>query len=403
MVAALVGILGPRNVDLAEDVVQETLCHALALWKFRGVTQNPAAWLWTAARNRALDALRTEKRRARLAPDAAELLAGEAPSGDEELRMMFACCDPRLAPEVQVTITLKLLCGFGTNEIAQAFLTSTAAAEKRLARGKAALRRAGSLAAVEADAQLAKRLDAVLEALYLLFNEGYHGAHPELVVRRELCEEALRLARLLTTHRATATGRTFALVALLCFGLARLAARVDADGALVPLEEQDRSSWDRSLVQEGIAWLHKAAEIGDDPTALHLEAAIAAEHTLAPSLAATHFGRICALYDALYALRASPVVALGRAIALGQLHGAERGLAELRALADRERLARYPFYAAALGEFERRAGRLDEAAQQFRRASRLSRSPAERRYFERKLATCAREGSSNAARYDAAR
>ncbi len=393
LAAALVRVLGPANLDLAEDVVQETLCHALEVWKMGRVPDNPAAWLRASARNRALDLLRRQRTRTRLAPEVAQLHGELAPAVDaaftddalrvEQLRMMFACCDARLRPAVQVALVLKLLCGFGVDEVAHAFLASPAAIEKRLARGKAALRRAGALADLS-DPQLARRLEAVLDALYLLFNEGYHGAHPEMAVRAELCAEAIRLARALAEDPATAQPRTFALLALMCLHAARLPGRLDARGALVPLEEQDRSAWDRALAAEGARWLSRA--VSEPPTALLLEAAIAAEHCFAPSFAATDWRAIVTLYDALYAQHPTPVVALNRAIALAQVDGPERGLEELQALPGRDRLARYPFYFAALGELHLRAGRAREAAEEFRRALRLARSPAERRHFQRKLA-----------------
>ena len=391
--AALVRVLGPANLDLAEDVVQETLCHALEVWKMGRVPDNPAAWLRTSARNRALDLLRRLRTRMRLLPELSLLQDDLAPAVDaaftedalreEQLRMMFACCDARLQPAVQVALVLKLLCGFSVGEVAQAFLASPAAIEKRLLRGKAALRRAGALADL-ADPQLGRRLEAVLDALYLLFNEGYHGAHPELAVRADLCAEAIRLARLLAGNAAAAQPRTFALLALMCLHAARLPGRLDARGALVPLEEQDRSAWDRALAAEGAQWLSRA--VSEPPTALLLEAAIAAEHCFAPTFAETDWRAIVSLYDALYAQRPTPVVALNRAIALAQVEGPERGLLELEGLAGRDRLARYPFYPAALGELHLRAGHGREAAEEFRRALRLARSPAERSFFQRKLA-----------------
>jgi RNA polymerase sigma factor (sigma-70 family) len=390
--AALVRVLGPANLDLAEDVVQETLCHALETWKLGRMPDNPAAWLRAVARNRALDLLRRQKTRTRLAPEFARSGDELAPAvdaaftedalRDEQLRMMFACCDARLQPAVQVALILKLLCGFGVGEVAQAFLATPAAIEKRLARGKAALRRPGALADLS-DPIVAHRLDGVLDALYLLFNEGYHGAHPELAVRTDLCAEAIRLARLLAQNPATALPRTFALLALMCLHAARLPGRVDAEGALVPLEEQDRARWDAALAAEGAQWLSRAASA--PPTPLLLEAAIAAEHCFAPTFAQTDWPAIVALYDALYAQKPSPVVALNRAIALAQVAGPERGLAELQSIAGRERLARYPFYPAALGDLHLRAGHSRDAEEQFRRALRLARSPAERRHFQRKL------------------
>src|SRR5229473_838641 len=334
LAAALVRVLGPANLDLAEDVVQETLCHALEVWKMGRVPDNPAAWLRASARNRALDLLRRQRIRIRLAPEVAQLHGELAPAVDavftedalrvEQLRMMFACCDARLQPAVQVALVLKLLCGFGVDEVAQA-------------------------------------------------------------VRAELCAEAIRLVRLLAEDPATAQPPTFALLALMCLHAARLPGRLDARGALVPLEEQDRSAWDRALAAEGARWLSRA--VSEPPTALLLEAAIAAEHCFAPTFAATDWRAIVTLYDALYAQHPTPVVALNRAIALAQVDGPERGLEELQALPGRDRLARYPFYFAALGELHLRAGHAREAAEEFRRALRLARSPAERQHFQRKLAS----------------
>jgi RNA polymerase sigma factor (sigma-70 family) len=386
-----------HNLALAEDVVQDALCRALELWKVRGVPSNPSAWLMTTARNRALDIVRRERRARAFAPELGRLLETEwtlapvvdeafAPQAirDEQLRMMFSCCHARLAEEVQLALILNILCGFGAAEIAGAFLTSRAAVEKRIARGKQTLAGAKRLFDL-ASAEFVARLDTVRHALYLLFNEGYHGASAETPVRAELCDEALRLTLLLREHPPAATPTTDALAALMCLHAARLPARIDPAGDLSPLEEQDRSRWDARLIDQGLALLERSAA-GSEVSAYHVEAAIAAAHAAARTLAETDWSAIVSLYDRLMALAPSPVVALNRAVAIGERDGPERGLEALRKIPG-ERLASYPFYPAARGELERRRGNARAARQYVAEALRLARNGAERRFLEKRLAS----------------
>ena len=396
MVAALARIFGVHNLALAEDVVQDAFCRALEVWKVRGLPENPSAWLMAAAKNRALDVLRRQRTARTFAPELGRLLESEwtrvplvdeafAPPTirDEQLRMMFSCCHPRLPEEAQVALVLNILCGFGASEIAAAFLAGRAAIEKRIARGKKVLAGAKRLFDL-GDAAFTARLDAVRRALYLLFNEGYHGTSAEPVVRGELCHEAIHLAVLLLEHPPAATPETHALAALMALHAARLPARLDAAGDLSPLFEQDRSRWDRARVAQGLAWLERSAA-GDVVTAYHLEAAIAAAHAAAPSMEETDWTAIVALYDRLMSLAPSPVVALNRAIALAERDGPDRGLDALRAIQDRERLERYPFYAAAMGELERRRGNAAAAHAHFSTALALARNAAERRFLEKRV------------------
>ena len=300
--------------------------------------------------------------------------------------MMFSCCHPRLAPEVQMALMLKILCGFSTREIARAFLTENAAMEKRIARGKEALRESGTLYEIGADTGLLDRLDAVLAALYLLFNEGYHGSHAELPIREELCAEAMRLLTMLLEHPAAAQPRAVALLALMCFHAGRLRARLDDAGCLILLEAQERGLWDKDLIRRGVELLERAAE-GDDVSEFHLEAAIAAKHCLASRYEKTDWRGILGLYDLILDVKPTPIVALNRAIALGQVHGPEVALAALLAI-PKAGLAGYPFFAAAMGEMHRRAGRSGEAAEQYRTAIAQARSPAEAEVFRQRLASC---------------
>jgi len=388
-----------HNLALAEDVVQDAFCRALEVWKVRGVPENPAAWLMATAKHRALDVVRRERTARSFAPEVSRLLESEwtiAPVvdeafaahtiRDEQLRMMFSCCDPRLPEEAQVALILNILCGFGAGEIAAAFLTGRAGMEKRLSRGKKVLASSQRLFDL-ADAEFTARLAAVRRALYLLFNEGYHGASSVSAVRVELCNEAMRLTALLSEHPPAATPGTIALAALMCLHAARLPARVDAAGDLTPLLDQDRSRWDARLVAEGLTLLERSAT-GPDVTAFHIEAAIAAAHAAAPSVDATDWGSIVSLYDRLLGIAPSPVVALNRAIAIAQRDGPERGLEELRAIADRDRLSRYPFYPAAMGELELRRGDREAARRHFSTALPLARNPTERRFLEKRVRAC---------------
>ena len=400
LVSTLTRMLGVHHLALAEDAVQETLAAAVEVWAFRGVPDNPSAWLMTAARNRAVSQLRRERTARRFAPeigrqtDAEGADAGPDPAvahlppalRDDELRMMFSCCHPDISEDAQVALVLSLLGGFSAHEVAEAFLVSLAAMEKRLSRAKKVL--SGTPALFELGARdFETRLSAVQRALYLLFNEGYHGASPEAAVRLDLCQEAMRLVALLVSHRPAATPATHALAALMALDAARLPARVDEAGDLTELALQDRGRWDTRLIAQGLDLLEASAR-GEVVSEYHLEAAIAATHAMAPSAEQTPWGDIVELYDALQRIRPSPVVALNRAVALAEQLGPERGLAALRSIPGAERLAAYPFYPAALGELELRSGRVDEARKHFRAAHRLARNPAEKSFLERRLARC---------------
>ena len=400
IVATLTRIFGVHNLALAEDVVQDAFCRALEVWKFRVLPENPSAWLMTTAKNRALDVLRRERTARTFAPELGRLLQSEwtlAPAveeqfeptaiKDDQLRMMFSCCHPRLAEEGRVALILHILCGFSVDEIASAFVSGPAAIEKRITRAKKVLAGSKKLFDISGSDDFGQRLPAVHRALYLLFNEGYHSASPESAVRAELCREAMRLTNLLLEHPFAATPATHALAALMCFDAARLPARVDASGQLSSLFDQHRSRWDLHLVDEGQRHLDLSAT-GPELTEYHLEAAIAWVHAMADRTEDTDWARIVSLYDTLMTLRPSPVVALNRAVAVGQCDGPERGLQEIRAIANTDRLATYPFYHAALGEFEFRSGRHENARQHFRTALTFARNPAERQFFEHRIAAC---------------
>ena len=322
-----------------------------------------------------------------LRPTVDALFAADAIE-DDQLRMMLSCCHPRLPEPAQLAVILQVLCGFSVNEIASAFLDSPAAVEKRVARAKKALAASKTLFDLGDAREVSARLPVVHRALYLLFNEGYHGASPESAVRVELVQEAMRLVSLLLDHPTGQTAATRALAALMCLHAARMPARVNEAGDLTPFFDQDRALWDGALIAQGRQLLDESA-VGAEVTPYHIEAAIAGVHAAAPSAAETDWGAIVRLYDALLALRPSPVVALHRAIAVGQHQGPERGLEAIAAIAGRERLEQYPFYAAALGEMELARGRAEQARERFHDALSLARNPTERRSLEKRLVACA--------------
>jgi RNA polymerase sigma factor (sigma-70 family) len=405
MVGTLTHIFGVHNLALAEDVVQDAFCRALEVWKFRGVPENPSAWLMKTAKNRALDILRRERTATTFAPELGRLLQSEwtlapvveeifgpASIKDDQLRMMFSCCQPRLREEAQVALILNILCGFSVEEVAQAFVSGRAAIEKRILRAKKVLKGSKRMFEMGSAEDFPARLTAVQRALYLLFNEGYHGASPESPVRVDLCQEAIRLTRLLLECEAAAVPETFALLALMCLHAARLPARLNAAGNLATFVEQDRTRWDAKLAIEGQRLLDLSAT-GQKLTEYHIEAAIAATHAKAARAEDTDWTRIVWLYEKLARIRPSPIVALNRAIAIAQLEGPERGLAEIRAIADQARLEKYPFYAAAMGEMEFRLGEFSGAEKHFREALALARNPMERQFLEQRSKDCAESAS----------
>src|SRR5580692_8205037 len=399
IVATLTRLFGVGNFALAEDVTQDAFCRAMETWKLRGLPKNPSAWLMATAKNRALDILRRE-RTARVAePELARFLESEwtlVPTveeafsahavNDSQLRMMFSCCHPSLSEDAQIALILHILCGFNVKEIAQAFVSSHAAIEKRITRAKKALAESTKLFDL-ADANIPSRLSSVLQALYLLFNEGYHGSSPEAAVRMELCQEAMRLMNLLIEQPALATPQSYALAALMHLNAARLPTRLDGSGNLVSFFEQDRSLWDHNLIVEGQALLNLSVS-GTELTKFHIEAAIASMHTSAARSEDTDWKQIVSLYDMLMAIHPSPVIALSRAIAIAQLDGPDRGLQEIRVIHDLHRLSSYPFYPATLGELELRRGNYPVAKAHFSTALSLARNPMERNFLQRLINTC---------------
>lgn len=384
MVSTLTAILGARHLQLAEDVVQEALIRALHLWPFQGVPQNPAAWLIQVARNLALDRLRRDQN---LASKASEIerrmIPRETPAVDDQLAMMFLCCHPRLPDYARVCLTLKTVSGFSVAEIARALLARQDAIAQRIVRAKRQIREEGLAIELPPPQELAVRLESVLQAIYLVFNEGYSATQGPNLIRRDLCEEAIYLASLLAADPSTAAPQVHALLSLMLFQAARLDARQDERGGLLLLEEQDRSRWNREAIARAFRHLDRSAA-GDDLTEYHLQAAIAAEHAVAPSLQQTNWSHIVALYDELSARNPSPVILLNRAVAVGRLLGPSDGLQALASIPP-EPLDGYYLFHATYAYLYRASGQMLHAAVSYRNALRCNCNEAERMFLEKCL------------------
>ena len=399
IVSSLTRAIGARHLALAEEAVQDALVRALQQWPYRGIPDDPAAWLFRVARNRALDRLRhqqvvDEKADVLVAafgspgtvtPEEVVLAHEAPPVEDDQLGMMFMTCHPALPRETRVALTLKIVGGFSVGEIARAFLMQESAVAQRLVRAKRLLRDRDVQFGAPASDEIAERLDSVLEAIYLTFNEGYAATAGNALVRDDISAEAIRLAMLVTKPPLTRVPRAWALLALLLLHAARFPARVSLEGELFLLRDQDRSKWDRSLMSEGLRALEHAAA-GDAISTYHLEAEIAACHAMAPSWTDTDWRRIASCYDDLYALTASPIVGLNRAIARSRLAGPLAALGELEPIAGDPALATYALLPAVLAELWREAGDVDRAAAYYRSALVLTGSAPERRHLARRLA-----------------
>jgi RNA polymerase sigma-70 factor (ECF subfamily) len=397
LVASVLRIV--RDIDAAQEIVQEAFEQALDHWPARGVPDRPGAWLYTTARRRAVDHLRRIRRAGARAAAVAHAAAGamhEPPDvsepgeiPDDRLRLIFTCCHPALPADSRVALTLRLVGGLSTTEIARAFLVPEPTIAQRLVRAKRTIRDGGFPYEVPEGAELSARLSAVLAVTYLIFNEGYaaHSGHD--LLRHELCEEAIRLGRVLA-ELMPGEPEVLGLLALMELQASRAAARTDAAGNLVLLEDQDRLRWDRATIARGLADLERAGPLARAGP-YQLQAAIAACHARAESWEATDWPRIVEHYGALVALTPSPVVELNRAVAIGLARGAAAGLAALDAI-EADALRGYHLLPAARADFLRRLGRFAEAAAEYRRALRLVDNARERTFLSGRLAACEATG-----------
>ena len=395
MAAVLTRLLGMNHLETAEDIVQDTLLKAVSVWKFKGVPDNPAAWLHTVARRKAIDTLRQQKFRNTVHDELGRTLQSEwtlAPTvntlflsheiEDSQLRMIFACCHPAIPYESQIALTLKTLCGLSASEIARSFLTTEETITKRLYRAKEKIRSEKIVLEVPHARHLPERLEAVLHTLYLLFNEGYNSSNPETLIRQDLCEEAIRLTLLLTTNRVTNTSRANALLALMCFQASRDDARLTSEGAIILLRDQNRSHWNSKLIAKGLEYLDRATST-NDVSEYHIEAAIAACHCTATNFESTDWHKIHQLYKTLKTIKPGPVTELNMAIALGY------GVSPLNAIEALEKikgLEQNYLYHAALGDFYRETNQLQKAAKAYDAAIELASSSREKQLLMKKRA-----------------
>ncbi len=401
MVAILTRLFGIHNLELAEDVLQDTMHQALKDWNRGEIPDNPAGWLMVVAKRKAINTIKRERLFRSFAKDIDTMLKSEWTASyamdhifledeikDSQLRMIFTCCHPALPAEAQIALTLKTLCGFSISEIGTALLATESNINKRLYRAREKIRNEQIDFTVPTGQHLMKRLDSVLIVIYLLFNEGYNASGDQLTIRKDLCLEAMRLARLLIGTPVTAGySPIHALLALMCFHVARFDARIDNNNDLIILEDQDRSLWNKELIMQGFEFLVQSAT-GNSPTTYHLEAAIAAEHCLAPSFSETNWTKIHTYYSALEKLNPSSVIKLNLAIIIGKMDGPEAAILLLNELKKLKALENYYLLYASLGEFYFEAGHTKEALEKFRKAKTLVKSQAILDLLERKIKKC---------------
>jgi RNA polymerase sigma factor (sigma-70 family) len=399
MVSVLTRIFGTENLETAEDVVQDTLLQAMQVWKLKGIPDNPSGWLFRVAKNKAIDIVRRNKHSVQFDFSDQEkiLLTSEYTLAatmdnffkeeiikDDLLRMMFACSHPGISKENQITLMLKTLCGFSTIEIAKAFLTTEETISKRLYRTKEFFRLHKIKLVIPSVNEIKNRTDAVLNTIYLLFNEGYNSTISEDLIRKDVIAEAMMLCRLLTQNDHTQVPEVFALMALMCFHSSRSDSRLTPEGEIILLPMQDRSKWVLALIKEGNDYMNRAA-FGNVVSTYHIEAAIAYEHCSTKSFKETNWKKIVEYYEWLCKIAPSPINELNKVVAVMELYGAAIAMEELDAIKEKKKLGSYYLYHSLLGEIYSRLDNLPSAKKHFETAIKLTHSEKERKMLNNKV------------------
>lgn len=393
MVSVLSRIFGLEKLDMIEDAVQDALVSALKNWPYAGFPDSPRAWLIQVSKNKILDRLRRDSRNiseeeletALHGVDAADTVYFDNEVGEDQLRMIFACCHTAIPPDSQVALTLKTVGGFGVREIASAFLAQEDSVTRMISRARQKLRDGGIRLEIPPPAEIPYRLEAVLKVLYLMFNEGYSASEGDALVRTDLCFEAIRLGELLAVHPVTGTPKTHALAALFLFQGARLSSRHDYRGDLLLLSEQDRESWDKSMLVRAMHRFRLSAS-GDELSDYHLEAEIAACHALAEDFDSTDWGRILGCYEDLASRKFSPIVEMNRMIVHAKVHGYREALGELDKFGADNRLRNYNLFHVTRAHFLAETGENSQARESYEQALSLTRNEPVKRFLQKKIA-----------------
>lgn len=396
MVSILSHIFGLENLDMIEDAVQDSLVTAMKTWSHAGIPDNPRAWLVQVSKNRILDRLRYDKKfhnvdetqdqidNAFKVFDSHDAIYFANEVGEDQLRMIFACCHPAIAADSRVALTLKIVGGFRVSEIARAFLASDESIAKMLTRSKQRLREKNVVLEIPPPADVPSRIDTVLKVIYLMFNEGYAASEGDELIRRDLCLEAIRLSELLAEHPVTSSPAVNALAALLLFQASRLDSRCRDDGELLLLPDQDRSLWNKDLIERAMLHFGRSAK-GTELSDYHIEAEIAACHAVAASFAETDWQHILGCYEILQQRKPSPIVDLNRIIALAKIEGAQRGLEELGRFHCSEKLKGYNLFHITRATFLAEVGLSNEAADSYLKAIELTQNETLRRFLRGKI------------------
>lgn len=400
MVAVLIKIFGTENIELAEDVVQDALVKAIETWKFRRIPDNPRAWLYRTAKNKAIDIIRRNKHSSIIDfsdPEKQLLTSGytltttmdtywqEQYIKDDFLGMMYACCHPDTSQENQITFILKVLCGFSTKEVARSFLTSEDTISKRLYRTKEYFRKHRIRPEIPTANEINLRTKTVLSAIYLMFNEGYNSTHADQLIRKDLISQAMFLCRSLLSEKRTQLPEVYALMGLMCFHASRINSRLTEEGRLILLSKQDRTTWDAELIRSGEQYLNQAA-FGGELSTYHLEAAIAYQHCCAKQYVDTNWKTILEYYELLLKIANDPIVFLNRCLVILELRGPKEAIAALENVKNDKLLEKYYVYHATLGEIYQRLEDNNTATTYYQKAIQLTQSKQEKQFLKDKIA-----------------